>query len=172
MKTPSIFPQIKTLLQQARQSVVQSVNTTMVYTYFEIGRIIVEHEQGGELRAEYKKETLKNLSKNLKSEFGKGFSVKNLERMKLFYSTYGKSSTLSTISENQQLLPKNSVKPQAVSVVLQNNITKITPNNFTLSWSHYVLLMRLNEQERNFYEKEYTLYLPTKEELKAEIENI
>ncbi len=152
--TPTIFPQIKNLLQQARKSVVQSVNTTMVYTYFEIGRIIVEHEQGGALRAEYKKETLKILSQQLKKEFGKGFSTTNSENMRKFFLAYQKSQTLSGISETKKLLSNNSEKQQTLPAKSQNLPVKNFPNNFTLSWSHYVLLMRLDDQERNFYEKE------------------
>lgn len=73
-----------------------TVNTTMVRTYFEIGRIIVENEQNGKSRAEYGKETLKNLSERLTKDFGKGFSVENLDRMRFFYRTYSNSSTVLT----------------------------------------------------------------------------
>ena len=68
----------------------------MVRTYFEIGRIIVENEQNGKSRAEYGKETLKNLSERLTKDFGKGFSVENLDRMRFFYRTYSNSSTVLT----------------------------------------------------------------------------
>jgi len=74
--------QIKDLLLSARRQVVRQVNQTMVYTYFEIGRIIVEEEQRGKERAGYGKNLLKDLSKELTKEFGRGFSVDNLERMR------------------------------------------------------------------------------------------
>ena len=135
--TSKIFEQIKTLLLSARNRVVQTVNTTMVYTYFEIGKIIVEHEQGGKKRADYNKKILEKLSKQLTTEFGKGFSVDNLENMRRFYIVFGKSETLSRKSQKGQTLSAKSHK-------------------FTLSWSHYVFLMRLNEKERNFYEREAT----------------
>lgn len=73
------YSQIVDLLQSARNKVVQTVNQTMVTTYFEIGRKIVEEEQGGKERADYGKQILKELSSVLTNEFGKGFSVDNLE---------------------------------------------------------------------------------------------
>jgi predicted nuclease of restriction endonuclease-like (RecB) superfamily len=117
-----IFSQIKELLHSARVSIVSSVNIQMVHTYFEIGRVIVEHEQKGEERAKYGKSTLKDLSERLESEFGTGFSVRNLEYMRKFYICYSKSQTLSA--------------------------------KFSLSWSHYVALIGLDDLSRQFYEVE------------------
>ncbi|WP_297647380.1 PDDEXK nuclease domain-containing protein [uncultured Treponema sp.] len=95
-KNDELYVQIASVLSKSRQFVVSTVNTTMVRTYFEIGRIIVENEQNGKSRAEYGKETLKNLSERLTKDFGKGFSVENLDRMRFFYRTYSNSSTLLT----------------------------------------------------------------------------
>ena len=118
--------QIVNLLQSARNQVVRSVNQTMVITYFQIGKMIVEEEQNGEERAAYGKGVLKSLSSVLTKEFGKGFSVDNLENMRKFFLAYEKSETLSRKSDN--------------------NI---------LSWSHYLKLMRIEDiDERNFYEIE------------------
>jgi len=90
-----LIVEIKTLLQNARNKVYQSINTTMTQTYFEIGKRIVEEEQGGEQRAKYGKALLEKLSKELNNEFGKGFSVDNLGNMRKFYLTYSKSETAS-----------------------------------------------------------------------------
>ena len=95
LQAKDLFQDIKTLLHNARSQVIRAVNTTMVQTYFEIGRLIVEHEQQGKEKAVYGKESLKALSHNLIEEFGKGFSVDNLENMRKFYLTYGKSETVS-----------------------------------------------------------------------------
>lgn len=92
-KNDELYSQIASVLSKSRQFVVSTVNTTMIRTYFEIGRIIVENEQNGKSRAEYGKETLKNLSERLTKDFGKGFSVENLDRMRFFYRTYSNSST-------------------------------------------------------------------------------
>jgi predicted nuclease of restriction endonuclease-like (RecB) superfamily len=95
----------------------------MSATYFEIGRMIVEEEQKGELRANYGKQIIKTLSVKLTKDFGQGFSMRNIEQMRQFYIAYS--------------------IPQTVSA------------EFKLSWSHYLILMRINdENERRFYEVE------------------
>ena len=100
----------------------------MVYTYFEIGRLIIEEEQHGKDRAEYGKSVLTSLSHKLIKEIGKGFSVDNLENMRKFYLAYSKSETASRNLEG---------------------------NDFQLSWSHYLKLMRIDSlDERKFYEIE------------------
>ena len=140
------YDKIANLLKEARKSVVHTVNKTMVYTYFEIGRMIVEEEQKGKVRAEYGKQILKDLSKRLTSEFGKGFSVTNLQQMKNFYKIYGKQQTLSAKSEKYS-------KGQTVSDKFpkSNNIL-----NSQLSWSHYLFLMRIdNLEERKFFSRDY-----------------
>lgn len=114
---------ISELLISARTKVVQTVNRTMVLTYFEIGRMIVEEEQNGKQRADYGKQIIKSLSERLTHEFGKGFSQRNLEQIRQFYSVYSNTQTLSA--------------------------------EFNLSWSHYMKLMRIDdENERKFYEIE------------------
>lgn len=91
----SMILEIKELLENARQRVAVQVNTELLSTYWNIGRIIVEHEQESQERADYGKQTLKLLSKELTAEFGKGFSVSNLYYMRQFYSSYQKFQTVS-----------------------------------------------------------------------------
>ncbi|MCF7353547.1 PDDEXK nuclease domain-containing protein [Vibrio sp. CK2-1] len=86
---------IRELLNQGRKQAVQAVNTAMVQTYWEIGRLIVEDEQQGEARAEYGKAVLKTLSTSLAAEFGKGFSVRNLRNMRRFFQCFPNRQTLS-----------------------------------------------------------------------------
>lgn len=81
----TLFSQIKELLQSARNQILTSVNTQMVYTYFEIGKIIVEYEQQGKEKAKYGRGSLKKLSFKLTGEFGKGFSIRNLDYMRKFW---------------------------------------------------------------------------------------
>jgi|SRR5690606_5160544 len=97
------YSQIVAVLQAARNQVLQTVNQTMMRTYFEIGKMLVEEEQDGKERAEYGTELLKGLSKVLTKEFGKGFSVTNLKQMRQFYLAYGKGQTLSDQSEKSSL---------------------------------------------------------------------
>ena len=92
---PPLYDQVRQVLLEAQSSVFRAVNTAMVHAYFEIGRLIVEDEQHGEARAEYGGETLKALSKNLKADFGKGFSVRNLRNMRSFYLPFENRQTLS-----------------------------------------------------------------------------
>jgi len=87
--------EIKELLQKARNSIYQTINTTMTQTYWEIGRRIVEEEQGGAVRAEYGRGLIKHLSVELAKEFGDGFSVDNLKNMRRFYLAYPKGETAS-----------------------------------------------------------------------------
>jgi predicted nuclease of restriction endonuclease-like (RecB) superfamily len=95
---PTNYPfvtEIKELLQKARNSIYQTINATMTQTYWEIGRRIVEEEQGGAARAEYGKGLIKHLSHELSAEFGKGFSVDNLENMRKFYIAFSNSEMAS-----------------------------------------------------------------------------
>lgn len=123
VNTENLYNRISKLLKTSREKTIRAINTTLVTTYFEIGRLIVEEEQNGKERATYGKEILKNLSIKLTMEYGKGFSATNLEQMRKFYKVYGISQTLS--------------------------------EEFKLSWSHYLILMRMeNSNARQFYEIE------------------
>ena len=93
--TNSVVSQIKSLLETARQKVAVEVNSTLLSTYWQIGKIIVEDEQKHSDRAEYGKQTLKTLSKTLTEEYGKGFSRSSLQNMRLLYLAYPKCQTLS-----------------------------------------------------------------------------
>jgi predicted nuclease of restriction endonuclease-like (RecB) superfamily len=123
-----LFGKIADLIELARQQVVTTVNLAMVRTYFEIGRTIVDDEQQGNPRAQYGKAVIADLARRLTDAFGKGFSVRNLEQMRQFYLTYSIPQTLSAESQ---------------------------PPRFQLSWSHYLILMRIdNPDQRRFYELE------------------
>ena len=91
----SIILEIQELLENARKNVAQQVNTQLLTTYWNIGRIIVEYEQQNQLRADYGKQTLRELSRELTREFGKGFSRSNLQNMRAFYLAYEKCQTVS-----------------------------------------------------------------------------
>lgn len=91
-----IVEELKALIHASKVQVVQSVNTIMVQTYWQIGKTIVEDEQKGQTRAEYGKEQLKQISKELTKEFGKGFDSRNLRNMRQFYLTFPKWNAVST----------------------------------------------------------------------------
>ena len=86
---------ISHIIEQARGQVRQTVNSVMVESYWQIGQLIVEHEQQGQSRAEYGKQQLKNLSRQLTERLGKGFDVTNLRNMRRFYAAYPIRETLS-----------------------------------------------------------------------------
>jgi hypothetical protein len=90
-----LVQEIRELVKSARTSVAQQVNTQLLSTYWQIGRAIVEYEQQSQHRAEYGSQTLKELSKELTQEFGKGFSRSNLQNMRAFYLAYEKCQTVS-----------------------------------------------------------------------------
>ncbi len=92
---PALYQAIRTLLLAARAQVRQNVNTAMVQTYWQIGRVIVENEQGGQKRAAYGKQVLPELAKRLSEEFGAGFDVSNLRNMRRFYLAFSIRETLS-----------------------------------------------------------------------------
>lgn len=137
-----LVERIEQLITEAKKRAVVAVNTAMVYTYYEIGRMIVEDEQKGEPRAEYGKAVIKQLSDRLTRKFGKGFSERNIEQMRQFYVIYSQETPIP-----QTLFAESSLIPQTMSDQL----------HFTLSWSHYLKLMRIeNPDERKFYEIEAT----------------
>lgn len=83
-----IVTDVQQILRRAQQSAVRSINKAMLRAYWLVGRRIVEEEQQGENRAAYGKALLKNLSNELKKEFGKGYSIDNLENMRRLYLVY------------------------------------------------------------------------------------
>jgi len=83
-----LLTHIATVIQQSRQQVQLAVNSTMVQCYWQIGRLIVEHEQQGQARAAYGKQQLQVLSEQLTTEFGKGFDARNLRNMRAFFLAY------------------------------------------------------------------------------------
>lgn len=151
-----LFQQIRELIRSARSAVVRNVDTIQVMTNFEIGRRIVEHEQQGAERAEYGKQILKELSKRLTGEFGKGYSLTNLKLMRQFYAM-----NQARIGQTPSGELFASEKSQTVSDQLPTRTEKgksqLLSRKFTLSWSHYVFLMGIkNPEERSFYEIEAT----------------
>ena len=120
----SIFDDVRSILAQARQTAYAAINFSMVEAYWKIGERIVTEEQKGKGRADYGTFLIKELSKQLSAEFGKGFAVTNLKNFRQFYLTYPD-------------FPK--------SYALRS----------LLSWSHYRLIMRVNNpQAREYYIQE------------------
>lgn len=150
-----LFQKVRGLIVSARQSAARNINTLQVWTNFQIGRLIVEHEQSGVLRAEYGGQILRKLSISLTKEFGRGFSEDNLSNMRRFYVEY--QDRVQAISEKpSRKLPVSLKIPDiSPSVDLSSKQRLSLKNLFSLSWSHYVFLCRIEDaNERNFYEIE------------------
>lgn len=84
----SMYHQISNVITENKTKMIYYINNTLIETNFLIGKIIVENEQNGNIRAEYGKDILKKLSKKLTNEFGSGFSLSGLYNMRLFYNRY------------------------------------------------------------------------------------
>jgi len=89
------YSNVRNVLDPAKRQVSKAVNFAMVDAYWNIGKMIVEEEQNGKGRAGYGEQLLKELSKKLTEEFGRGLSVTNLRNMRLFYQSFQKHQTLS-----------------------------------------------------------------------------
>ena len=87
-RAEQLASKIEVLVSEARKKVASVANTAQVYTYYEIGRYIIEDEQGGKVRAEYGKGVLKRVSERLTERLGKGWSEENLRLMRKFYTLY------------------------------------------------------------------------------------
>ena len=90
-----MIKEIKQIIIEIRKKIAYEINETMLNAYWNIGRIIVENEQKGNIKAEYGKQVIKELSKELKQTLGSGFSISNLFNMRKFYNLYPKFQTVS-----------------------------------------------------------------------------
>jgi predicted nuclease of restriction endonuclease-like (RecB) superfamily len=150
-RNSNLYESIKSLIEQSKAHIVRNVNTTIVLTYFEIGKMIVEDEQSGSSRAEYADKTLKQLSVDLTKDYGKGFSHRNLEYFRKFYFTYSVRISHTPSAKSRKLTKKN--VPANQNTISQT--LSAFSQKFPLSWSHYVQLIKIeNEAERMFYEIE------------------
>ena len=137
-----LFENVKTIISETQRYVVRNINSAMIFAYFQIGKMIVEDQQQGHQRAKYAKETLVKLSNELTKEFGKGYSVSNLEYMRTFYITYEHRISQSLIGKFKKDINSQSVIGSS-------------EHPFNLSWTHYIQLLKVkNEDERKFYEIE------------------
>ena len=143
------------VLERARKNAKAAIDLSMVYAYFETGRLIVEEEQNGLKRAAYGKYLIPELSKYLTERIGRGYSVTNLKQMRKFYQVYADDKIGQMFSDQLTNLP-----------------TVSTGRKFPLSWSHYLKLMRIdNVDERHFYEIEATQNHWGIEELKRQFDS-
>lgn len=148
----ALFERISALIEESRKEVATAVNIAEVYTKYEIGRYIVEDEQKGKARAAYGKQVLPILSQKLTDKFGSGWSLETLKSARKFYSVYAPQAIRSTALTKSD---KETGKTNLVNSVDQIQIDPAEPHKFVLSWSHYLVLMRIKDDgARSFYEVE------------------
>lgn len=139
------------LLDAARHAVARSVNALMTASYWEIGRRIVEAEQKGERRAGYGEQLIARLSGDLTAQFGRGFSVDNLENMRRFFLAY----PWAVISEALSRKSGDGLPAEKSETVSRKFTLSELAQLFTLPWSAYVRLMAVKDTHaRQFYETE------------------
>jgi predicted nuclease of restriction endonuclease-like (RecB) superfamily len=171
----NLFKKISLIIEESRGYVATAVKLAEVYSKYQIGKYIVEEEQQGKQRAEYGKQVLKMLSARLTEAYGDGWSGEQLRLIRNFYMTYSKivntdyeiqNSDLEISEYNSAEIQNSDLEiskqtPQKIvntDYEIRNLPSVIDPSTmprFILSWSHYLVLMRIkNEDERRFYEIE------------------
>lgn len=146
-KYTGLLKEIRQLVEQARHNVVKSINTELLLTYWNVGRLIVEREQEEKIDDISLRQMFIDLSKQLTRELGKGFSRSNLFAMRSFYLRFNMAGTVQTVSGQQLKTNKKSLtasgKPKVVLTL-----------SGQLSWSHYCELLRCNDDiETGFYQQ-------------------
>jgi len=146
----ALFDRVASILEEARANVVRSVNANMVLAYWLIGREIVLELQAGDERAEYGKQLLQELSRNLKEKYGSGFSVTSLQDCRKFYQAYPDRMEIQHPTGAEFTEPET--LPEITRPMGAESRSSFSPH---LSWSHYRALMRVKKPEaREFYEQE------------------
>lgn len=164
LQTPSaeyggLIGGIAELLEAARRTAARTVNALMTATYWEIGRRIVEFEQGGEKRAEYGEALLQRLAQDLKAKFGRGFSYPNVNKFRQFYLAFPSANILSTpsIESTEPILstPSIELRRQQSQTPFGQLAVRNLSARFPLPWSHYVRLLSVKGAlAREFYHAE------------------
>jgi hypothetical protein len=182
----AFFNEIRQLIVSSRTTVGRGVDLVQVHTNFEIGRRIVQEEQLGKDRAAYGKEVIKALAERLTGEFGTGFSLSNLKSMRQFYlqnqnrisqsrtGQFDAPSISQSLTGQSVITQSRSRKPSAGKKIQpltgKSGAAPLRP--FTLSWTHYVLLLGIkNADERSFYEIEANQQNWTVRELKRQFDS-
>lgn len=135
-RATQLAEKIEILVTEARKKVASVANTAQVYTYYEIGRYIIEEEQGGKLRAEYGKGVLKRVSERLTERLGKGWSEENLRLMRKFYTLYSHVQS-----------PILKIQTSGSEIQNENSNHRLRNYQFVLPWAHYLKMDDLTHQD-------------------------
>jgi len=144
----SIFGDVSSIIDEARQTAARSINAVMTAAYWMIGQHIVEFEQSGEERAEYGTALIKRLAEDLTQRFGRGFGAVNLSQMRRFYLLWSSERIFQIPSEklgDTENMPETEAESSLASIA----------SRFPLPWSAYVRLLSVkNINAREFNETE------------------
>ena len=141
-----LYTSIRQVLEQARTSAYRAVNFAMVQAYWQVGRLIVEHEQGGRRRAAYGEALLEDLARRLTEEYGRGFDVTNLRKMRQFFRMF----------EIRNAVRAESLREKRDALRLKSDTDPVRHSvRSELTWSHYRVLMQVNDAAaREWYMRE------------------
>lgn len=142
------------LIQSARSHIAKAANTTMVFTYFQIGQMIVEELQQGETRAEYGEGLLKQVSADLTAKLGRGFSVDNLENMRIFYTSY----------TNQFQISENGLRKFENQLISENFSRKLPVQLLCKHKNQSMVEITLPKDNNQIFASKYQTIIPLKED--------
>ena len=154
----AVYGDVSKIIDAARESAARSVNAAMTAAYWLIGRRIIEFEQSGDERAEYGAALIERLAEDLTVHFGRGFSLRNIYNMRLFYLAHPTDRILQTPSAELAALPRRQIR-QTPSGRFEDPTAEVGFDDlltaFPLPWSAYVRLLSVrDESAREFYETE------------------
>lgn len=170
-RATQLAEKIEILVTEARKKVASVANTAQVYTYYEIGRYIIEDEQGGKLRAEYGKGVLKRVSERLTERLGKGWSEENLRLMRKFYTLYSHvQSPIQKIQTSGLEIQSSKIQTSGSEIQNENSNHRLRNYQFVLPWTHYLILTHVSDPDaRSFYEIEAFKQQWSKRQLQRQI---
>ena len=170
-RATQLAEKIEILVTEARKKVASVANTAQVYTYYEIGRYIIEDEQGGKLRAEYGKGVLKRVSERLTERLGKGWSEENLRLMRKFYTLYSHvQSPIFKIQTSGLEIQTPKIQTSGSEIQNENSNHRLRNYQFVLPWTHYLILTHVSDPDaRSFYEIEAFKQQWSKRQLQRQI---
>ena len=170
-RATQLAEKIEILVTEARKKVASVANTAQVYTYYEIGRYIIEDEQGGKLRAEYGKGVLKRVSERLTERLGKGWSEENLRLMRKFYTLYSHvQSPIFKIQTSGLEIQTPKIQTCGSEIQNENSNHRLRNYQFVLPWTHYLILTHVSDPDaRSFYEIEAFKQQWSKRQLQRQI---
>ncbi len=149
-----LYRAIRVILESARSGAYRAINAAMVHAYWHVGRLIVEHEQGGVKRAAYGEAVLDDLSRRLTVEFGRGFDPSNLRYMRLFFQTFPNRDAM------RHTLPSGGIRDalrHELKPLERRDATRSVSTTLRaeLSWTHYRLLLGVEDRAaREWYMNE------------------